>query len=819
MNDLITISSSALPDVGTRVIGFRGVEAISRPYEIEIFVSLEGSEGDEVDLADAIGAKAKLIIDRTDDKLPPFIFAGVVAGMDLLHAVEGRSLVRVVIVPRLHLLGLSRHSRLFTKMSVPDIIESILSDNGFGGDDYELRLGSYDTEEHITQYRESDLDFISRWMEREGIYYYFVHSEDGEKLILADDKTYEEDALGTPISYFPQLGHDRSAGASFRSFVARHRTLPSSVKLKDYDYARPNLAISGSASVSSTGAGEVSLYGERFFTPSAGERLAKLRSEEMLAREVVYHAAGTRSHIRPGAKFDIEEHPRPALNTTYLAITVHHFGNQAAGNSAFRELMQLEHEDVYFAEVDAIPAKAQFRAESRTTWPRIFGYENGIVDGPADSEYAQIDDQGRYAVKFKFDETNLKDGKASTFVRMMQPHGGGIEGFHFPLRKGTEVVFSFLGGDPDRPVISGVTPNALTPSPVTSGNHTLNVVQTGGRNRFELDDRNGQQRVTLSTPHENSYVRMGYPNARHQMIVYTNRNTVLEAGEDFDLKVGQTQGHGIWDALIKNHWKTKVEDGGIAMGVKLDAPAPEAGTFGLEALKHISMHTTTGNYSLNVDAGTWTTNVDKNTTWTIKTGNTKMDTKAGTTQILSKGKVTVDSTDNAMDIHAKNKIFVNSTTGQIEIKTDAADVKIDGKSNVHIESHGPMMIKATGEITQEGKQKWYARSFGDFFKFNFSMGVGLTVGMTSDTKIGIFNENLVGGKMELTLAMKAAISLAISLECSMGLSIKNKAGPAEIIYRNASIKNVSLKLENAIGPKIESVIMRLQRAGVHIALA
>ena len=50
-------------------------------------------------------------------------------------------------------------------------------------------------------------------------------------------------------------------------------------------------------------------------------------------------------------------------------------------------------------------------------------------------------------------ESDLKDGKASTYVRMMQPHGGAVEGFHFPLRRNTEVVLSFIGGDPDRPLL------------------------------------------------------------------------------------------------------------------------------------------------------------------------------------------------------------------------------------------------------------------------------------------------------------------------------------------------------------------------------
>ena len=76
-----------------------------------------------------------------------------------------------------------------------------------------------------------------------------------------------------------------------------------------------------------------------------------------------------------------------------------------------------------------------------------------VVEGAAVSEYAQIDSHGRYRIKFLFDESDLSGGKASTWVRMLQPHGGGIEGFHFPLRAGVEVMCAFEGGDPDRPAI------------------------------------------------------------------------------------------------------------------------------------------------------------------------------------------------------------------------------------------------------------------------------------------------------------------------------------------------------------------------------
>src|SRR4051812_48261969 len=118
--DLITISSSVFPD-DTRVVAFRGTEAISRPYQVEIFLTMTQEPSAEIDLADAIGAKAKLIIDRKSDDLPPFLFTGVLASVELMHAYDGRMLLRAIMVPRLWLIGLSRHSRIFTKKKLPDI--------------------------------------------------------------------------------------------------------------------------------------------------------------------------------------------------------------------------------------------------------------------------------------------------------------------------------------------------------------------------------------------------------------------------------------------------------------------------------------------------------------------------------------------------------------------------------------------------------------------------------------------------------------------------------------------------------------------------
>jgi len=244
MSDLWTFASSMLPST-TRVVGFRGFEAISRPYRFEVFV-VAPSEGIDFELSEAVGTKARLMIG--DGKGEPFLFAGILGSIDLLHEFGGHALLRAVIVPRLSELSLSSHSPIFTKKSPIDVIKAVLEDNGVT--DIEVHVGSSAVEEHICQYRESDLDFISRWMEREGIRYYFEHGEDGEKLILADDSSYPSEPLGLPVRYYPQAGEYWSgAPSSFRSFASRHTNVSASVKLRDNDYSKPTFDVSGASRV------------------------------------------------------------------------------------------------------------------------------------------------------------------------------------------------------------------------------------------------------------------------------------------------------------------------------------------------------------------------------------------------------------------------------------------------------------------------------------------------------------------------------------------------------------------------------------------
>ena len=680
MIDVFTVTSSVLPG-GTRVVGFRGSEGISRPYVFEIYLSLEsGGESHELDLADAIGAKATLTLSRQDDA-EPYVFHGIFSELSLLHEMGGRALCRALLVPQLWRLRQTFHSRIFTAMSIPDVIAATLEDGGLTSEDYVFKLaGQHKPEEHICQYQESHFDFISRWMEREGLYYYFEQGEAREKLVITDSASFQDDLVAAPVRFFALAGGDVTARACLQTFTCRHRALPGSVRFKDYDYTKPTLGITGTATVSKIGLGEINIHGGRFFTPEAGKRLATLRAEELLAREVVFTGSGTTFHLRPGYTFTLEDHPRASFDAKYLATEVVHTGNQAATTPELRRLTGLDGEEVYRVEVSAIPGAVQFRAELKTPWPRVYGTEHGVIDGDADSEYAQIDDHGRYFVRFAFDESDLNDGKASTRVRMMQPHGGGIEGWHFPLRKGTEVLFTFLGGDPDRPVIAGVVPNAHTPSPVTKANHTRNVIQTGGRNRVELEDKSGSERITMQTPHTNTMIRMGSPNggpdAEHNMIIRTDGATLLDAGKDWDVTVG-----GHLDERVKG---TTYEEYHNTRATKVTGNADEVWSANLSS--YIA-GTTSQTYQGDHKFYSWGTRLDEVGGILTQNYHSPVKTTMHATWVCNVTRdITISSVGGAITIHSPTQITLDApsvsskATGQW-YKETAASLELYGSKN------------------------------------------------------------------------------------------------------------------------------------------
>ena len=523
---------SVLPTT-TKVIGFRGREEISTPYAFDVGVQVPHEA--DVDPASLIGTRATISVLRelNNAPLPPYMFHGLISSAEVIDELDDRTEMVLRVVPQLWDLTLTMHSRIFTDVTIPEIIEATLKFSGVNN--YRLSLTeTYAKLEHVCQYREDNLSFISRLMEREGIYYYFEHGEEEELLVITDHRSIHQKSPASPVRFYAS---EEDASADEALFRFRHRVvaLPSRVGLKDYNYVKPSLDVRGEAPIESTGHGDIILYGENFQTPDQGVRYATLRAEAYRARKHVFQGTGRVMLLRSGMLFDMEEHPRSSMNAKYLVTGLEHRAVLVGTSSMLGEALGLTGKIGYTVDVEAIEESTQYRPARQTAWPRIDGVMDGVIDGPAGGPYAEVDEHGRYKVRLFFDESDLVDGSASTWIRMLQPHGGGTEGLHFPLRKETEVHVLFLGGDPDRPIIVGVAPNSHKPSKVTAANHTQNVIMTGGSNRLELEDSAGGQYVTISSPTQTSFVHIGA--GAHNYVASTDGNHKAYTGGNQDLQV------------------------------------------------------------------------------------------------------------------------------------------------------------------------------------------------------------------------------------------------------------------------------------------
>jgi type VI secretion system secreted protein VgrG len=782
MKDIFSLSSSVLPS-NVRVVGVQGREAISRPYRFEIGVTLPSDV--DVDMAGAVSNRATLTIDRGPTK-PLFYFNGIIAALELLHEFGDRTLYRVTLVPKVWQLTLTHHSRIFTDGSVPEIIEATLKYSGLESADYKLRLsGKYRALEHVCQYRESNFDFINRLMEREGIYYYFEQGQEREVMIITDHRSFQTELLDEGVRYYPLSAQDVSAGEALDTFTCRYAALPARVHLKDHDYLKPSLDVSGSAPVATNGQGEIVVYGDNFLTPDEGKRLAQLRSEEILARQTVFHGKGRVFHLRPGYRFTLEEHPKPSFNVEYLTTALEHYGNQSAGSIEVKEKLGLEGSEVYRAVVTAIPASAQYRPERTTPIPRVSSVVDAVVDGPAGGPYAEIDSHGRYKVRVYFDESDLLDGSASTWVRMLQPHGGNPEGFHFPLRKGTEVHLVFLGGDPDRPVIVGVAHDAHRPSAVVARNYTQNVIQTGGLNRMEMEDTAGSQYITVSTPPFASFLHLGA--GAYNFIAQTNGNGLIKIGQNLDIRVGNN--------LDIEVGGTKDEDvtGSVTETYKDTHKLTVTGAV-TEEFKNTHKLTVTGAV----------TEEFKNTHNLTVTGAVTEEFK-NTHNLTVTGAVT-EELKSTLNTHVVGKVTQTYDSGQ-QITIASGDLNEEITSNYNITVHGNWTETIDG--------KHFAKITGDKIVNRSGFYMTNTRGAVITNTLGLTSSNLLGAKADFIVGLNSTVTAGLKSDITLGLKIDALVGGK--IEANAAFKMVFAPLWfKTLGGHMEMVPYKLIMRGIDI---
>ena len=471
-----TFTSTALGSDLVQVIGVYGFERLGQLYEFTVTVVHAKQLLTEDELNDLLLAPCSITFENGDP------IHGIAREVAIREALPGRGAsYDIVVVPTTWLLTVSKLSRLYQKMSVKDMAADVLGRYGLAAHS-DLRIDG-DPRDFCIQYEESDWDYLQRWFEHEGFFYWFEHSASGEKLVVADANSKTTPISGTPsLPYRERAGLSRNEESVFE-WRGLQRRIPAAVVLKDYNEQKPLLPMVGQADVDrKRGFGVFFEYGDHFDTTKAGTALAKKRAERFLTEQLTLFGVTDSPRFHVGHSFELQNHFDDGQNRKYLITAIDHRAGPLPSEDGEREIHG------YRAAFEAIPLDVQYRPERRTPWPSVHGLMHGHIESDSSGKYSTLDAQGRYKVRFPFDSTGKTGDTASTWVRMAQHYAGSGYGSHFPLHKGTEVLLAFYDGNPDRPIIVGTVPNPLTAAPSTAANATQSVVKTASGLQITMDD-------------------------------------------------------------------------------------------------------------------------------------------------------------------------------------------------------------------------------------------------------------------------------------------------------------------------------------------
>jgi len=484
----------ALPPVNTdlQVLAFKGSEVLDQPFFIHIQVI---SENPSLDLEALLHQPAYLAFGEANEGLHGQVYA---IGRDD----PGRRTTRyhLTLAPRLAYLAHRRDQRIFQQRSVPQIIAQVLEQHGILADAYAFELGPvvYPPRTFCVQYAESDLHFIQRLCEEEGIHYHFRHSVDNHLLVFGDGQTVFR---RLPAQHYSAPGGPQADAPVIQRFDVRLGIRSQKTVRRDYDFEHPSLQLNDCAGGAATIPLEDYQYPAGFTGHVRGKQLAG-RSLERHQRDR-HRALGKSDQpaLRCGHFLEIRDHPDPSCNDLWLITSVRHEGYQPQVLEEATPTTDLF--QGYRNRFTATPWQAVHRPPLRHIKPTINGSQTATVTGPA-GEDVHCDVYGRVKVRFHWDRLDNTDDKSSCWVRVASGWAGDGFGATMIPRVGMEVLVTFLDGDPDRPLINGCLPNALNPPAYPLPQHkTRSVLRScssrggEGANELFLEDRHGEELVYL----------------------------------------------------------------------------------------------------------------------------------------------------------------------------------------------------------------------------------------------------------------------------------------------------------------------------------
>ena len=491
----------------------------------------------------------------------------------------GLASYQLVLSDALSIMEKRNNTRVFRNKNEVEIVQLILDEwiqtNPIIGTcfryetDESFRSAAYPQREFTMQYNESDAAFIRRLLKRRGIAWYFRADQaewPSHTMVLFDSSdTLPPNAAGI-VRYHRDAATEKRD--TITSWCAMRVLQPSRVSRFSWNYKNPQ----GSDYMMTNTEGRTdqgpngnemsaSLDDYQILSPHAGDnyddlcRLGQLAMNRHDLDSKCFYGEGSVRDFCVGEYFAMEGHPEidghadseREFVITALQLSISNNLSKELAERVERLFSRSRWMHGAAAEQSATRVKVGFTAvrrgirivpayDARTDLPNV-PMQSAIVVGP-EGEEVYCDELGR--VKIRFRATRAADHehtcgagasdseRDSAWARVASNWAGIGPGEAYQCgsillpRVGTEVLVSFIGGDPDKPVIVGQLYNRRGVPPALSGGvGTLprNRYIAGMRsreidgqrgNQLRFDDTRGEISSQLASDHGQAQLNLGY---------------------------------------------------------------------------------------------------------------------------------------------------------------------------------------------------------------------------------------------------------------------------------------------------------------------
>lgn len=490
------------------VLRYSAVESLSEPWRYDVAVTCSSADiaCDTLLLKPASFTFQTPVFDGAP-ALPVRTLYGVVESFRRISTSGEDTRYALTLVPRIALLGFTKGSQIFLNQSVTEVVEQVLRKHGLEGPDFEFRLSrEYPSRELITQWRETDLEFIQRLLAEVGIYWRYEMDSRLEQDVVIFQDSQQQYEFGVTLPLRSQAGMSDSGQESIWDIQTAYNVVSGSVVTRDYNYREaltPQDSAESIFSKEGITTGETYHYAEPFLSAGdtesteSGAYFARLRHERILNAQYRVSGHSSSPHLAPGQVLETDGTLPDAVKEGILITTVRTSGSR---KSSFT----LTFEGIPYSETVCYrPAPLSRPVISGSLPARVESTQKGDT-------YSWLDTEGRYRVKLDFDRNSAEQGYAYLWLRLAKPYAGDTYGFHSPLLDGTEVAVVFDGGDPDRPYIAYALHDSEHPDHVTSDNHTRNVWRTPANNKLRMEDKRQEEHIKLATEYGKTQLNMGH---------------------------------------------------------------------------------------------------------------------------------------------------------------------------------------------------------------------------------------------------------------------------------------------------------------------